>query len=311
MTWPHDKPSFVVLAKCIPNLFSLLFFLGGGGFPCSFASQWVPCPFELFSLLLQLCEGSRQSLASWFFPTLSHKSDWWVPNIPGVAERAPWRSSQSGCGSGQQPIRKRLQIPVISRAHMTTLVRPQLVTRTQGSFSWVSTRSRSVGRWRVGAIFACMFLCVYVCVCVCVCVCLCVCVSPPLPPLDHPSPVQKSRIPPADIPCQHLDPQAIVGLPRKQKIAVNKFWVRESEIGEECRQFWKWILGVNFLGGLKPWKKQGRKIRYQNSPSKFAIKIRRQFSQNSPDQNKKFTPNPLCITSGPTIVGPTPGRTTL
>ena len=28
------------------------------------------------------------------------------------------------------------------------------------------------------------------------------------------------------------------GLPRKQKIAVNKFWVHESEIGEECRQFW-------------------------------------------------------------------------
>ena len=28
------------------------------------------------------------------------------------------------------------------------------------------------------------------------------------------------------------------GLPRKQKIAVNKFWVQESEIGEECRQFW-------------------------------------------------------------------------
>ena len=30
----------------------------------------------------------------------------------------------------------------------------------------------------------------------------------------------------------------IVGLPRKQKIAVNKFWVQESKIGEECRQFW-------------------------------------------------------------------------
>ena len=33
-----------------------------------------------------------------------------------------------------------------------------------------------------------------------------------------------------------------VGLPRKQKIAVNKFWVQESEIGEECqhsgREFW-------------------------------------------------------------------------
>ena len=29
-----------------------------------------------------------------------------------------------------------------------------------------------------------------------------------------------------------------LGLPPKQKIAVNKFWVQESEIGEECRQFW-------------------------------------------------------------------------
>ena len=29
-----------------------------------------------------------------------------------------------------------------------------------------------------------------------------------------------------------------VGLPRKQKISVNKCWVRESEIGEECRQVW-------------------------------------------------------------------------
>ena len=29
-----------------------------------------------------------------------------------------------------------------------------------------------------------------------------------------------------------------VGLPRKQKIAVNKLWVQESEIGEESRQFW-------------------------------------------------------------------------
>ena len=32
--------------------------------------------------------------------------------------------------------------------------------------------------------------------------------------------------------------RATVGFPREQKIAVNKFWVQESEIGEECRQFW-------------------------------------------------------------------------
>ena len=30
----------------------------------------------------------------------------------------------------------------------------------------------------------------------------------------------------------------ILGLPLKQKIAVKNVWVQESEIGEECRQFW-------------------------------------------------------------------------
>ena len=58
------------------------------------------------------------------------------------------------------------------------------------------------------------------------------------------------------------------GLPCKQKITVNKFWVQESEIGEECRQFWTLISGVNFWGGLKPWK---------NSPSKFAEKFAGNF----------------------------------
>ena len=37
---------------------------------------------------------------------------------------------------------------------------------------------------------------------------------------------------------QPRDPQTLsFGLPRKQKIAVNKFCVQESEIGEECRHF--------------------------------------------------------------------------
>ena len=72
----------------------------------------------------------------------------------------------------------------------------------------------------------------------------------------------------------------IFGLPRKQKIAVNKLWVQESEMGEECRQFWTWILGVNFLGGLKPWK---------NKAEKFAIKIRHQnLLRNSPAIFLKF-----------------------
>ena len=47
--------------------------------------------------------------------------------------------------------------------------------------------------------------------------------------------------------------RVILGLPRKQKIAVNKFWIPESEKnGEECRQFWTWILGVNFVAGNFP-----------------------------------------------------------
>ena len=32
--------------------------------------------------------------------------------------------------------------------------------------------------------------------------------------------------------------RGFLDLHRKQKIAVNKCWVQESEIGEECRQFW-------------------------------------------------------------------------
>ena len=50
--------------------------------------------------------------------------------------------------------------------------------------------------------------------------------------------------------------------------------------------------GCEFFGWPEALEKQGRKIRHQNSPA---------ISQNSPDQNKKFTPNPLCITSGPTF----------
>ena len=45
------------------------------------------------------------------------------------------------------------------------------------------------------------------------------------------------------------------------------------------------ILDVNFLGGAETLEKQGRKIRYQTSPSKFAgnfLKIRRAKIKNSP-----------------------------
>ena len=37
-----------------------------------------------------------------------------------------------------------------------------------------------------------------------------------------------------------------------------------SEMGEECRQFWAWILRANCLGGLKPWR---------NKADNFAGKI--------------------------------------
>ena len=70
----------------------------------------------------------------------------------------------------------------------------------------------------------------------------------------------------------------------------------ERNADNSGREFWAWIFWVAWNPG---------ETRPKNSLSKFAIKIRweirRQFSSNSPDQNKKFTPNPLCITSGPTI----------
>ena len=66
------------------------------------------------------------------------------------------------------------------------------------------------------------------------------------------------------------------------------------------------ILGVNVFwgGGLKPWA-------WRNSAEKLAGKIQskfaengQQFSQNSPDQIKKITTNPLCKTSGKCWKGP-------
>ena len=50
-----------------------------------------------------------------------------------------------------------------------------------------------------------------------------------------------------------------------------------KKIGQECRQFWTRILGVNFFGWPETLEKQGRKIRYQNSPSKFAEKFAGNF----------------------------------
>ena len=58
-----------------------------------------------------------------------------------------------------------------------------------------------------------------------------------------------------------------VGLTRKQKIGVKKCWVREGEIGEECRRF----SGVNF--GRECFGETG-KTRPNNLQKKNAIKIR-------------------------------------
>ena len=41
--------------------------------------------------------------------------------------------------------------------------------------------------------------------------------------------------------------------PVSRKSVRQYFGVQRCEIGEECRRFWAWILGVDFLGGLKPW----------------------------------------------------------
>ena len=60
--------------------------------------------------------------------------------------------------------------------------------------------------------------------------------------------------------------------PRKQKIAVNKFWAQESDIGEECLQFWTWILAWIFWVAWNPGK-----TRPKNSLSKFAEKFAGNF----------------------------------
>ena len=48
---------------------------------------------------------------------------------------------------------------------------------------------------------------------------------------------------------------------------------KNCKVGEECRQFWAWILGVIFLGGPDTLEKQGQKIREEILPLKFAEKI--------------------------------------
>ena len=85
-----------------------------------------------------------------------------------------------------------------------------------------------------------------------------------------------------------------LGLPRTKKIGANKFWVRESEIGEECWQVWAWI-----YGGPEALEKQGRNIRHQNLLSKLAENFAGNFPKNrrtklkrSP-QNRSAEPPPV------------------
>ena len=65
------------------------------------------------------------------------------------------------------------------------------------------------------------------------------------------------------------------------------------------------ILDVNFgrefFGWPETLEKQGRKIRYQNPPSKFAEKFAGNFPKIRQTKITNFTP---CITSGPTCVLP-------
>ena len=102
----------------------------------------------------------------------------------------------------------------------------------------------------------------------------------------------------SDIACKHI----ILVSPVSRKSPWINFGFKKVKLERNAdnsgREFWAWIFGVAWNPG---------KTRPKNSLSKFAIRIRweihRQFSYNSPGQNKKFTPNPLCIPSGPNYWG--------
>ena len=93
-----------------------------------------------------------------------------------------------------------------------------------------------------------------------------------------------------------------IGLPRRPRIGVKTFWAQTCEIGEECRQFWTWILGVNFWGSESV--RKPAEIRLNNSRKK-TLEARWEFAGRSPEVRQTkfkhfsdFTPNPLCRTSG-------------
>ena len=68
----------------------------------------------------------------------------------------------------------------------------------------------------------------------------------------------------------------------------------ERNADNSGRESWAWIFWVGWK--FLTLEKQGRKIRYQNSPSKFAEKFAGNFSTI---RRAKIKNSPLCITSGP------------
>ena len=115
---------------------------GGGGAEAPFTAK--TSPFFGENALIGGCN---------FYPHLPQfhsgkKKDWQVPNPPGanplVAERAPWRSSQSLCGRGSAAYWKSLQIPVSFLLHTWQPLCDPIVTRGEGSFSYQGVSTRGV-----------------------------------------------------------------------------------------------------------------------------------------------------------------------
>ena len=74
--------------------------------------------------------------------------DWRAPNPPGanplVAERAPWRSSQSCVTGGRQPIGNPYRFLSFLLRTLQPCATP-IVTRGEGSFSYQGVSTRGVG----------------------------------------------------------------------------------------------------------------------------------------------------------------------
>ena len=100
----------------------------------------------------QICDKITQNLRS-----RSNGDCWRVPNPPGanplVAERVPWRSSQSGVAGGQQPIGNPYRF-LSFLLHTWQSRETPMVTRGEGSFSYQGVSTRGLGTrqdWTPGA----------------------------------------------------------------------------------------------------------------------------------------------------------------